>query len=70
MRESVLEHRNKREEGKQIEKQGRALCSERNSPSHTHTFMMWEESEKPEEGGGARLVGEAGGLGLIWAAMQ
>lgn len=32
--------------------------------------MMWEESEKPEEGGGARLVGEAGGLGFIWAAMQ
>lgn len=46
------------------------MYSEWNSPSHTHTFMMWEESEKPEEGGGARLVGEAGGLGVIWAAMQ
>lgn len=41
------------------------------SPSQTHTFMMWAESEKPvEEGGGARLVGEARELGAHWAGME
>lgn len=35
--------------------------------THLHTFMMWEQSA---EWGGARLVGEAGELGMHWAAMQ
>ena len=48
------------------------LCGGRGySPSHIHTFMMWAESEKSaEEGRGARLVGEVGGLGAHWAGME
>lgn len=40
------------------------------SPVQTHTFMMWEESENSAEGGGAWLVGEAGGLGPHWAGTK
>lgn len=41
------------------------------SPCMTHTFMVWAELGKSaEEGGGARLVGEVGGLGAHWAGMR
>lgn len=40
-------------------------------PCKTHTFMMWAELGKSaEEGGGARLVGEVGGLGAHCAGMR
>lgn len=47
-------------------------CGERgHSPSQTHTFMVWAESGKSaEEGGGARLVGEVGGLWAHWAGVE
>lgn len=41
------------------------------SPWMTHAFIMWAELGKSaEEGGGARLVGEVGGLGTHWAGMR
>lgn len=37
----------------------------------THTFMMWADLGKSaEEGGGARLVREVGGLGTHGAEMR
>lgn len=39
-------------------------------PCKTHTFMMWADLGKSaEEGGGARLVGDVGGLGTQGARM-
>lgn len=58
------------QEGGQTVIGGRGVMNT-HSPWQAHTFMMWAELEKSaEEGGGARLVREVGGLGVHWAGMR
>lgn len=66
--------RQKRAEG--LNKMGENGIAERGAvdgdlPCKTHTYMMWEELGKSaEEGEGARLVGDGGGLGILGAGTR